>query len=359
MKDFQLISKLYFIWILIILGLFYFGIRFVFPSLESNFLMQFANWDGYHYLPIAEFGYYRIQEYAFFPLYPLLIKITSFITGSLLLSGILINIISTFFGLVFFYKLVILEKNITIALIAVLLLLVFPTSFFFITVYSESLFFLFTVLSFYFLKKERLFLSVLFSGIATATRPLGLAVAVAVFYQLIVLKKKKNSKLNWSHLMGLSVISVFGLIFYMIFLFIQTGNPLTFLTVQSNWNRSIGWPWDGVLLNLLNIVSSPNIFYQSLAVVWEFLFFVFGFGIVLRSFRYLPTHYTLYGLISLLLPLTTSSLMSFPRFLLPIFPLFIVLALTKNRLILLIYGILSSTLLIYFTILFINGFWVS
>ena len=375
MKDFQFVSKIYFIWIIFIFGLFYFGIQFVFPSLEPYFLRQFSNWDGYHYLPIAEFGYFRLQEYAFFPLYPLLIKLTYFISGSFLLSGVMINILSTFLGLVFFYKLSVLEINKqsltrregsltsdedkNIALKALLLLLLFPTSFFFITVYSESLFFLFSVLSFYYLKKENLFLSVLFCGIATATRPLGLAVAAAVFYQLIILKRKKNSQLSWGKIIQLSIVSVSGILLYMVYLFIQTGSALTFLIAQSNWNRSISWPWDGVLLNLLNIVAAPNIFSQSLSVVWEFLFFVFGFGIVLRSFRFLPTYYGLYGLISLLLPLTTSSLMSFPRFVLPIFPIFIILALTKNRLILYIYGILSFTLLIYFAILFINGFWVS
>lgn len=360
MEDVKYISKLYFFWIVSIFILFYFGIQFVFPSLSPNFLGQFANWDGHHYLTIAEFGYYRMQEYAFFPLYPLLIKITTYLSGSFLLSGIVINVVCAFLGFLFLYKLMYIEVNKEIAFKTILLLFLFPTSFFFVVVYSEALFFLFTILTFYSLKKEKYFLAALFSGLATATRPLGLAVAAAVFYQLILLTKKKQLKyyMSWMRVIGLSIFSVSGIIFYMAFLFFESSSPFSFLTAQSNWNRNPGLPWEGILLNILNIIASENIL-LSLSVVWEFLFAVFGLGIVLRSFRFLPTHYSLYALISLLLPLTTSSLMSFPRFLLPIFPLFMVLSLIRNRLTFLTYGIVSTALLIYFSILFINGFWVS
>src|SRR3972149_9378290 len=69
-----------------------------------------ANFDGIHYLSIAQNGYMRFQE-AFFPLYPLLIRILakSVLFDHYLWAGLLISHVSLFIALIIFYKLVEIE----------------------------------------------------------------------------------------------------------------------------------------------------------------------------------------------------------------------------------------------------------
>lgn len=359
MKSLRLVSIIFFCWFGFIHLLFYFGSTLFVDNQSLVFLDRISYWDSTHYLLIGQYGYFQSAEYAFFPLYPLLIRTVAMLLGNYVIAGLLINYISTFLGVYFFYKLVTLEKGKSVALYSIIFLLFFPTSFFFLIVYSEALFFLFSVLCFYFLKKEQYFLAALFSGFATATRPFGIAVAIALFSILFLTRRYRKALWSYQKLLSFGLLSVSGICGYMIFLYFQTGTIFSFLSAQSNWNRSIGMPWDGVILNILNIVSANNIFVDNLNTVWEFIFTVFGLGLVFRTFRFLPLQYGIYGLVSLLLPLTTSSLMSIPRFLLPLFPLFIVLSLIKKKSILITYAFVSIILLCYFSVLFINGYWVS
>src|SRR3989339_2053777 len=120
----KVIKKLIFlfiIWRLLLLGVAYlspiiipqFGARF--PYFEGRlissglpqFIWSFGNFDGVHYLGIAQNGYLYQYTQAFFPLYPLLIKLVSPITfGNLLIAGLLVSNTAFLIGLIVFQKLV-------------------------------------------------------------------------------------------------------------------------------------------------------------------------------------------------------------------------------------------------------------
>lgn len=69
-----------------------------------SFISSFANFDGVHYLILAKQGYSQ-YEHAFFPLYPLLIKLlTPIFFGNALLTGLIISNVSFLLGLIIFYK---------------------------------------------------------------------------------------------------------------------------------------------------------------------------------------------------------------------------------------------------------------
>src|SRR3989344_9042564 len=74
----------------------------------SYWIWSFGNFDGVHYLRLAQEGYTNLQfTQAFFPVYPILIKLTSFITfGNYLIAGLLISNLAFLLGLLIFYKLV-------------------------------------------------------------------------------------------------------------------------------------------------------------------------------------------------------------------------------------------------------------
>src|SRR5258708_663131 len=121
-----------------------------------KFLINFANYDGAHYLHIAHDGYKQYEQ-AFFPLFPLLTHILAPVFGSgYFLAGFFISNTSFLFGLYFFKKyLEALGKSQKEIIWILLFLLIFSTSFFFGTVYTEGLFFLLVRATLYFAQKKR------------------------------------------------------------------------------------------------------------------------------------------------------------------------------------------------------------
>lgn len=353
MRIYPNITSLFFVWITFL----FFVSVFAFFALPhsgvfyGDYISSLTNWDGGHFIKIAQFGYQEKHQYAFFPFYPILIGLVETVIGDFRISAVFISLICIFFGVQFFYDTLLnffSKKN---AEDSVLFLLLFPVSFFFLTAYTESLFFLLAVLAFNFMKKGKLLFATIAVMLISATRITGLAMVAVLIFQ--VLFKEGINKNNWYVL-----LSPIGFVIYCCYLYIQTGNPFYFLVAESNWQRELTVPginfW-GAISALVKGVS----FDAGYIIFFEFIVSVFGLGLVLRSFRFLPFSFSIYGLFSLLFPLFTSTLMSMPRFLLLVFPVFITISLLKNEKIKYVYKILCIFLLTIFTTLFITGYWVS
>src|ERR1035437_9930220 len=100
------VSTFFVIWLLAILSIAYVGFITIPHSnrFSNDFFNSFSNWDGGHFIGIAKYGYSEKFQYAFFPLYPLLIRAISQITNNYFYSAILINLVSTYIGMQFLYK---------------------------------------------------------------------------------------------------------------------------------------------------------------------------------------------------------------------------------------------------------------
>jgi hypothetical protein len=351
MKFYPKIFTFLSIWILLVT--FIAGISFYIVSYQNgagNFINSLSNWDGKYYLSIAQNGYQENFHYAFFPLYSILIHLLSQLLQDYLLSAILISIGSTILGAKILFDLIKQEFNLPLAKKVVLSLVIFPTSFYFLISYSEGLFFLLVVATFYFARKN-LFLATILAALACATKFSGIALALGLILE-IHLTTGLNRK-NWFVL-----LAPLGLILYSYYLYTQTGDPFYFLQAQQNWQRSPSLPYQAFWQNIQHLVK-PGFIMDYPNFLIDLIFSIFGLGIIIRSFRFLPISYSVFGLISILIPLTTSTLMSMPRLLLPIFPIFITLALIKNEYINFGYQLLSILFLGIFILLFINGFWVA
>lgn len=353
MKLYPNVSVFFILWFISTLTLSYLAFNLLPHSgkFTNDFVKSFANWDGGHYLAIAELGYKEKFQYAFFPLYPLFIRFLNQVLQNYLISAIVISIGSSFLAFHLLYKLIAIDFEKKIAEKVILFLLFFPTSFYFLTAYSEGLFFLLTISTFYFLQKKNLFLATVFAALASATKISGLAVVLTLLID-VKLTKGFNKK-NWFVL-----LSPLGLIFYSWFLLYKTGDPFYFLTAENHWQRYLTIP--GVsFLEAIKSLTVGSFDLNHFNVLIDLIFAIFGLGFILRSFRFLPAVYSIYGLISLIFPLFTPTLTSMPRFLAVLFPIFILMALIKNRYMSLAYQIISLMLLSLFITLFINGYWVS
>jgi Gpi18-like mannosyltransferase len=174
------------------------------PTLIDPFLNQLVSWDSEFYLSIAINGYddpaVRVVErdgttyslnYAFFPLYPLLIRalslplsvfgLTKIATATL--AGWLITLAGTFAAVVALYDLARQTLDDSGALRAVFYLLIFPTAFFFAQIYTEGLFVGLAFGSLALMRRKRYLLAAFLAGFAVATRPVGVAVGFALLVQ--------------------------------------------------------------------------------------------------------------------------------------------------------------------------------
>lgn len=147
---------------------------------SGNYWEHWAYWDSAHILRVVESGY-TVNRTPFFPLYPILIRAVSFTGLSFFWSGFFIAQISTIASLFFLYKLVSLDFKEDIAKLTVLLLLIFPASFYLGALYSESLFLALTVSSFYFARKKSWLLASILAGFSAVTRLIGIAIIIGVF----------------------------------------------------------------------------------------------------------------------------------------------------------------------------------
>lgn len=357
------LKVIFIIWIIFILVVSFSG--FIFYSGFFNiqqFINSFAKWDGSYFLEIAKNGYSNKNYFAFFPLYPFLLGVISKVTNlNIIFVGILINLIYLMGSLIFLKKLILLDYPKKITQEVIIYLLIFPTSFYFLAIYSEGLFLFLSLGAFYFtrlfLKNQKiryLILGILFAILASATRLVGVALVIALWVEVFLINKDKvNNKLKW-----LTLLMPAGLVVYLIFLYNQTGNPFYFLNSQQNWQRNLTVPTLSIWQSIEGIVNN-QVGAIRLTLLYDLLYTIFGIGIIIRSFRFLRTSYSVYALICILLPLFTTSLMSMSRFLIVIFPIFLTLALIKNQTVKVFYIIISVLLLSLNLGLFIHGFWVS
>ena len=329
-------------WRLIILlfaipGIFALGLRPGFTQLTPGFSFPnliniWANFDGDSYLKLAEYGYsssFTHTAYAFFPIFPWLIRIVN-VFGSYLFSALIISHVSLVLALYFLWKLLRLDYSKKIVDTTLLLLMVFPTAFFFGSVYSESLFFLLSVLTFYSFRKGNFFLACFFAMIASVTRVVGIFLWPALLIELWHQygkdwKKALNPQAVWLLLPPL------GLLSYMRFLSLKTNNAFYFLTSQ---------PLFGASRELDKIVLPHQVFYRYLRMIifidhtdplffTILLEFITGLGflvLVVWGLKKLRPSYSIYTALAFALPALSGTFSGMPRYVLVLFPAFILMA---------------------------------
>jgi len=324
---------------------------------SSNQLLNvWGRWDAVHYLTIATQGYSG-TDMAFFPLFPLLIRILGSLVGNHLVAGILISNASFFFGLLFLYKLLEHEYDRSVARRAIFYVSIFPSALFFSAVYTESLFFMLTIAAFYYMRAHRWWLAAAIGFFAALTRVEGVLLVVPFAIEWYSQYKPKLEK-HYKDLLPAALIPV-GLFTYMAYLWVLVGDPLYFSHVQVHWGRHLAAPWASVINavhTMLHATQPQTIANQAT----ELAFTALMIGVLISGWKQLRPSYIAYMALSILIPMSTSSLMSMPRFALVLFPMFAILARDGerpwvNNLIV----AFSLPLLGLFTVLFVDWYWVA
>ncbi len=317
-------------------------------------------WDAIHYLNLAQNGYTNIGEsrflIVFFPLYPALVFIFNSIIKNYLLSAFLVSGAASLALALSFKELVRQEFNNKIAKLAVLFLFIFPTSYFLHIPYTESLFLFLVVSSFLFARKRMWVIAGITAALACFTRVNGLILIPALIFESWdeYLETKKLNK-KW---LGL-LLAPFGFIGYLILNHIVTKNSFTFLVYQrEHWYRYFRVPWEGIRetvirLNNLKVIDAQLYGWHELAFV------LIGFFAIVLGWKYLRPSYKVWMILNWLLFVSTSFVLSVPRYTLTLFPIFILMAVAsvKYRWLQFLFIAWSLLYLSFFVSLFAKGWW--
>lgn len=348
------IFKLFAIWRVFLFLPVFSGVYILAERLGYGFTNPWGNFDGVRYLAIASRGY--ITEAAFFPLYPIVIRIFSFL-GGYFLSGFLVSNIAFLISLFYLYKLLKLDYPADRSSRILLYLVLFPTAFFFGALYSESLFFLLLVLSFYFARKGKWLGASLAAMLLGATRIIGILVLPALVYELYI--QKKNIK------DGLSLLMVpIGLAAYSLFNFLKWGDALYFIKAHGELGNSRSV--DAIVLfpqtvyrYLKILISLPVSQYEWWIALLEIsVFFGVCFLLYCAWWKKVRSSYLIFSLLAFLLPVLSGTFSGLPRYVLVLFPIYIALA-GLGRGFRRAYLIFSAILLFILLMFFSRGYFVA
>jgi Gpi18-like mannosyltransferase len=327
-----------------------------------------ARWDSEWYLKISAQGLpQKGQELAFFPMYPILIRLFSLgVTGLNTWVGYLISVFAFILAALLLWNQIKQEFTPGAAWSAIITLSIFPTSLFFSAIYTESLFLLFSVLVYWFSVREKYALAAVFVGLAALTRVTGVLLILIPFIEIFA----HNTSGKWIKLLYCSGISSVGLLLYGTYLRIIRGSPFAFLRIQNTFGRKepFTWPWKSFLDSFRVAFFGygglqDDWLMRSTSALEVFAVILFG-ACILGAFFLLRKSLFAYSFITLLLLLaahgpSVQGLWSMSRYVLILFPCFIVLGIILNRLPRLKWVWLPFfALLIYLTICFGNGRWV-
>ncbi len=314
-----------------------------------------AQADSQWYLKIASDGYPRspvlttladkksmdYPSYAFFPLYPMLIRLVNQVVGDVEISAFILMIIllvsntillSKYFG----------PKT-------TLLILIFPFSIFFRSYYTESLQILLLTLFIVSLVKKRLVAASLFVGLLTITKGTTLLLLPFTWYKLISSTDSLKSKFTGF------ILSILPITLWSTYCYLQTGDFFIFLGVRSLWFEA------NLLTPLYNLGSLLNTrFLESHFPHYSFIentFFLFFSVVLLKAKKLLTSDMFLIGLCLFILPIFTTDLTSFSRYQSINIPLFLFLSKIRHQ----NYVLVALTFflsLVFITPFFINWYWV-
>ncbi len=348
------------------------------PLEPPGFLNYWAHWDGAWYSEIATEGYAERApaSTAFFPLYPMLVRLGSAIGGGPALWGVLVSLLSTLFALYFLFRIAEKLYGARVARAATMAFAFFPTAFFLNAVYTEALFVALSAGAVWAAYVRRdLLLAGFLGSLAAATRNLGVLLLIPLLFEWL----RYRREFGVSGLAALGLVPA-GLLGYAAFLWGRFGDPMIFARQQEEyWGRKLASPvetvgdaWRTATEGLEYLLDPGALFLSTSAepaleasntlnLVFLGLFLVLlGVGFVL-----LPPELSLYAAVGTLLPVLTPSpafpLMSMSRFVLGAFPIFLVLGfiLSRSKPALVLWLVFSTGAGMALTALFTTWRWVA
>lgn len=214
--------------------------------------------SGYDLSPIATKGLgYGQANWAFLPLYPLLIHVAAWTGLSDVQAGFVISNICFLGFMLLSYRYLCLLRAAPDPLLLFGFLVSFPYGIYFSLPYTESLYAALTIAAFLELEAQHALRSSIFSSLLGATRVTGILMLPAAAARLLQVAWPQIRQGKWQSAMPrladwvlpLAIMPV-GLLLFMAYLYMHVGNALAFIHIQAAWQRTSGNPFTQLLAGL-------------------------------------------------------------------------------------------------------------
>lgn len=338
------------------------------PGAEAHgtLLSVLHAWDGTWYRTIAQAGYFSQLlpwkngvplDLAFFPFYPLLIRLVAFVVPDFWIAAVVVSNICFLASAVLFDALIKLDyPDPRVGRRAITFLMFTPMSFFFSMTYTESTFLMLSLAAFLAARKEKWLIASLCGMCLSATRPHGFLIALPLFLEYLRQwrRSEPTAKTLFRPPLFLLGLIPLGLIAFMAFGYFELGSFFAFMHAhKAGWEQKLASPWHAIT-GLDEFAPFYGWFFVS-ALVTGSLLFAAGFWLRIRL------SYLVWIGALMLFNLSWGTLASSPRYLSIIFPLFIVLGLITTRFEGVYEWLLAASVavLTLCTILIANGYWMT
>jgi len=315
------------------------------PYLLEPFLNTQVSWDSEFYLSVATVGYDDPEvalvetprgdysmSYAFFPLYPLAIKVVRLPFALLgmtpiaasVAAGVIVSLLGTLAGMIALYDIVREELGADGGLRTVFYLLIFPTSMFFAVVYTEGLFIGLAFGSLALMRRKQFVWAAMLAALATWTRSIGAVLVMPMLIAWVLAYRNTGLPLDKRRLLFQLPMLILPIIAYGLW---RLAYGVQFDAVEEFWfgNRLLDIPltldfWAGILERAReNGQTAVVVGLQIAATILSLL------SIVLCFRRY--PELAVFGFLALLIPFTAggTSTQSTLRYVLVVPTLFVML----------------------------------
>lgn len=320
--------------------------------------------DGYWYAPGQQ------SPIAFFPTYPMAVRAVGSIVGNVQIAGTVLSVLAGVSAVILFTSWVWGRLPRRAAITAIALVMLYPYAFFFYgSMYSDSLFLLAALGAFTLLDRRHYWLAGAAGALATAGRPVGVAVAVGLVVRMLELQAQARAEARghgstsspqagrttlldgtirprWAEIVAaiatvrwrqIGVLAAgLGLAGWCIYLWLTFGDPLLFIEVQSapGWSQGVGpRTWFKVLY--VNTLLEGRFRFAAVLTAQAVLS-VLAVLLLRRVARQFGWGYAAYSLIVIAIPIIgTRDFMGTGRYVLAAFPIFasaaLVLAHSRRR----------------------------
>lgn len=302
-------------------------------------LDMWYRWDAGFYTSIATFGYDWFNErapaadMAFLPVYPLLIHLVSGLTATgcalspylstcATIGGLIVSNAALFAAALLLFDLVKRRFTASAGWRAIILLLITPNAIFLSGVYTESVFLLWCLLTFWLLDRRRFYLALIPAGLACLTRSVGVALFPALLWAAWT-----SGAGRWPR-MAAACLPPALFAGYVLLMGLTAGDPLAYFgAYQTTWGRASSSPIEAFTIYF----SGESVSLLGWWLSWIDLIATIGFlGLGVLALR-LDRTWGLFALAAVIIPIMTGSLLSMPRFGAVIFPFYIVIGLWMTR----------------------------
>ncbi len=307
----------------------------------SQWINSYLQWDANNYHRIAQGGYSFHTEngayttLAFFPLYPWLIRVVNVFVNNYIISGILLSSLLYAGACAFMYKLLALDYNKSTAIRAIIYISVFPHSLFFGVMMNESMLFITSVATLYYIRKHNWALVGIMGALAALSRMAGLLLAIPAAVEWLehykIFEKLRQKKIGeiWKlfYSKGLWIfLMLLGTGIYLFCNYKTTGEWFKFLEYQKDiWNN--GAVYFGKGISIMAEGAMHNDSYTRFAI-WlpEIISVAFVIAALAYGLRCTRNMYTAFLLIYIIINTGFAWPISIARYMTCAIPAFIILA---------------------------------